>query len=64
MSEYVPTLCTMCMHGINVKKMWECRGCGKRLCPHLVSRTKIEADGKKTAVCLTCLSTNGVKGVL
>ncbi len=63
MTEYTPTLCTMCMHGVNVKKMWECRSCGKRFCRHLVSRTREEGE-KKTAVCFTCLSTTGGKGVL
>lgn len=27
-------LCTMCMHGINVKRMWKCK-CGERHCPHI-----------------------------
>ena len=29
-------LCTMCMHGINVKKMRTCQACGERCCPHTI----------------------------
>jgi hypothetical protein len=30
----IEMLCTMCMHGINVKRMWYCK-CGARHCPHM-----------------------------
>jgi hypothetical protein len=45
-------LCTMCMHGVNVKNLWECRECGRKVCSHLCSFK--EAD--RTATCHRCLS--------
>ena len=57
------SLCTMCMHGINIKKMWRCRKCNSLFCSHLCHHKMIEINKTYpeagTAICHLCLKKEG-----